>query len=254
MNLEAEVSRLVRQAVEAFILQHEPTGTDKSSKHVLIIQADKDHAEEIHRFVSGLMDHCQPTLAYCGKDSWPYDEGIVSNGMYPVIGGPALGDRSAWDAAARDADLIVFPIVRVGALARIASLLNDEPATGTFIAAMMSGKDTAISGSFLWPAGTGKLNVPAALHQTVSAHLRKLSEYGVKVVSFRKLNAVVKSWCEADHAPKRPLVLAHHVRDWAEEGETRIQLPPGSVITALAKDEANRLGLKWNAVVAGKEE
>jgi len=253
MKLEDKVSRLVRQAVEAFFQQQELPKTVPPGKRVLVIHDDEVHAEDVHRFIIGLSEYCQPTLAYCGDHSWPWTTGSGSGEGYPIVR-LDQGDRLKWDEAVKGADLIVFPVVRIGVLVRIASLLDDHPASGTLIRAIMNGKDTAVSGSFLWPAGTHKLSVPPALHDVVSSHFQQLAKYGVRIAPFRKLSALVKSMSEAERSPKRPLVHARHVREWADEGATRITLPPGSVITALAKEEAKRLGLEWSDVRDGKEE
>jgi hypothetical protein len=253
MNLEEEVSRLVRQAVQAFIQQREQPKSVAQRKSVLVIQTDEDYAEEVHRFMIGLADHCQPTLAYCGERPWPGQLGNGASEDYRIIH-LKHGDRSSWDGVVSESDLIVFPVVRMGSLVRIVGLLDDEPAVGTLVRAVMSGKETAISGSFVWPAGTDKLSVPSALQDVVSSHFQQLAKYGIRIAPFRKLGALVKAMNAAERRSKRPLVHARHVRDWADEGETKITLPPGSVVTALAKEEAKRLGLEWSAARDGKEE
>ncbi|MCD1260456.1 hypothetical protein B5M42_016775 [Paenibacillus athensensis] len=252
MNLEERVTAIVRQAVQEYLRRLERPQARRESKRVLVLHTDGQNAGSVDGFIRGLGGVCQATLAYCGV---PPAADAAAFGACPAVS-LAGGDRAAWSAAAADADIVVAPTLRLGQLAKLAGLQDDDPVSGTLIEALLRGKDVVAASSFVLPPGAQKLAVPAVVRDAVEGHFRQIASYGVHIAPFAKLAQRVRALCSAERSLARPLVHARHVRDWADEGETRVTLPPRSMVTPLARDEAKLLGIEWtrDATPNGKED
>ncbi|TXK74572.1 hypothetical protein [Paenibacillus sp. N3.4] len=240
MSLEETVSRIVRQVVNELLLKKEKPAAEVGRKSVLIVVADERHAADVKQLIHDIAASTRTTVAYCRAAP---TETEPSDNFEQILW--AESDRAQWFKAVEQAEIIVLPILSIGTLVKISSLIDDEPASGAFVNAMMNGKEVVVSSSYVLPTGVNKLSVPPVILDVVNGHLQQLSRYGVHVVYMKHLAAKVKKLSSSPRSVKRPLVHAKHVRDWVNEGETEISLSANVLMTPLAKEEAKLLGLEW---------
>ncbi|NOU99833.1 hypothetical protein [Paenibacillus planticolens] len=251
MSLEETVSRIVREVVTELLLKKEKPAAAAVRNSVMIVVADERHAAEVKQLISDISASARVIVAYCGDAPLPvYESAPDSNYEQIVLTG---SDRSRWSEAVQQADIVVLPVLSIGTLVKIASLIDDEPSSGVIVNALVSGKEAVVSSSYVLPTGGDKLSVPPAIQDAVSDHLQLLSKYGVHVVYMKHLAVKVTKLSLTPRSAKRPLIHAKHVRDWVNEGETEISLSANVLMTPLAKEEAKLLGLTWRQSQEGNK-
>jgi len=227
VNLEEQVSRIVRQVVEEYRAQltgSAPTSPESlPPRQVLVL-----HGEERFRsFVSAINETLSLLQIACRTMELLRD-----------------ADRASGLEAIQAAHIVVAPAVTLSQLARFAQLDDTEPLGETLIEALLAGKDVVVGTSHALPQGTDRLKVPPGVAERVADYVQQIAQFGVKVTPAGRLPQLVKSLAQQPIRPSRMLVHAAHVRDWASEGAKRIRLPQGTLLTSLAKEEAKDRGLR----------
>lgn len=228
MNLEQVVRQTVRQIVTE-LYEQQSTAAAAVRTRVLALLPDGKHPllPIAKRLIEEASRHFQVTVHHCD-------------------------DRSDALQLVQQSDLVAVPIMTTGWLGKAALLLDDEAVPAAILAALNSGKPVVISTSALFPGGAGKLLVPAAIEQTAGEYIQTLIRYGAHMTVMKRMLAVLREMADSDDSP-RAVVHSRHVRDWAAEGETTIELPPAAIVTAMAREDAKDLGLKLNVQSTEKE-
>jgi|GEM_PF-565138 hypothetical protein len=244
------VSEVVREVLQRRLhgdhssAESDGRGSASGKKSVLVLVTEAAQEREMLQWAGKIAALCRPILGCCYRPSGSGEQ------RPPVIAGiPAIAlaeaDRAGWIEAARSADVVAVPRLSTGILAKIAALIDDEPASGVVVHALLNGKAVAVSTSGVLPPGAQRLKVPAAIADVVSAYFRQIAKYGAHLVPEPRLHERVAALVSGERTPRKPLVHTGHVQAWADEGETRIELPPNALITPLAREEAARLGVSW---------
>lgn len=260
MRLEDLVSDIVHRVVREVMRQRLPeeerrrdpdpaAGFPPGKKSLLVLLTEPGQESEVPQWSKKMATVCRMAIGWCCRLSRS-EEGTGD----PFAEVPVMvlteRDRRGWIEAARSADIIAVPRLSIGTLAKIACLIDDEPVSAVVLHGLMNGKAVVISSGGVLPSGAQKLLVPGAIADAVSAYFRRVIRYGARLVPENRWQERVLALLQNESPPKKPLVHAELVRQWAEEGESRIELPPGVLITPLAREEANRLGISW---MAGQE-
>ena len=231
MNLEEVVRQTVRQIVTKLYEQGTLSAAAANADArvlALLPEGEHPHLPAAERLLEEASRHYQVTVCRCGERA----------GQLHLV---------------QQSDIVAVPILTMGWLSKTALLLDDEAMPAMIVSALTSAKPVVISTSALFPAGAGKLLVPAAIEQTAGRYIQTLIRYGAHMTVTKRLLVVMRE-IAANLSSPRAVVHSRHVREWAAEGETSIELPATTIVTAMAREDATDLGLKLNIRPTGKED
>lgn len=150
-------------------------------------------------------------------------------------------------------DLVLLPAVGDDDAAKMALGLFDEPVARTALAALASGKP--LVAALHKPYEEALKTRSPLLKRMFDGHQRALQGYGFEIVSANQLATVISSRYGAPSSAlpngssasngsngKKQLITAQDIDRYARSGQP-LSLPPGALITPLARDRARELGL-----------
>lgn len=151
-------------------------------------------------------------------------------------------------------DLILLPAVGDDDAAKMALGLFDEPVARTALAAIAVGKP--LMAALHTPYGEALKTRSPLLKRMFDGHQRALQGYGFEIVPANQLATAISSrYGASSSAPpngsspaipgsngKKQLITAQDIDRYARSGQL-LRLPPGALITPLARDRARELGL-----------
>ncbi|MBI4777138.1 MAG: hypothetical protein HY788_23650 [Deltaproteobacteria bacterium] len=168
-----------------------------------------------------------------------------------------------WLGALQDACGVVVPLLSVNTLSKVSLLIADNPATNLILHALFLGKPVAVACDGVDPGpDSGRRHLgfryaTPALEQAVLHRLKTLDSYGCRVTRASELRSVVNDLLPVD---KRTESESSKVVDGSVRSQIRHQkrtvtaadivyarslgadliLPPGSLVTPLARDLASQ--------------
>lgn len=151
-------------------------------------------------------------------------------------------------------DLVLLPAVGDDDAAKMALGLFDEPVARTALAALAVGKP--LVAALHTPYGEALKTRSPLLKRMFDGHQRALQGYGFEIVPATQLATLISARYSAPSSTlpngsnptlasgngKKQLITAQDIDHFARSGQP-LRLPPGALITPLARDRARELGL-----------
>jgi hypothetical protein len=177
-------------------------------------------------------------------------------------------DTSDWLTSLKESEAIVVPLLSMNTLSKISMLIADNPPTNLIVHALFAGKPVFAGQNGAHPDGehwNRKLGISkqnSVLRQAVLKRMETVRTYGCHLTDTRNLGSVVHKvlgskqrstpilWGKGDPKTRSGMCLqvktvtAAHVRQAHFAGADLI-LPPGAVITPLARDVAMTYGVAF---------
>jgi len=174
--------------------------------------------------------------------------------------------QDKWFGALKDARGVVVPLLSVNTLSKLSLLIADNPATNLILHALFLGKPVAAAGDGVDPgpdSGRRRLGFrygTPALEQAVRQRLKTLESFGCRVTRTSDLRSAVNALLPVDKRKesepsnagggsvrsrirhRKKTVTAVDVVHARSLGADLI-LPPGSLVTPLARDLASQHGV-----------
>jgi ethanolamine utilization protein len=151
------------------------------------------------------------------------------------------------------ADLVLIPVLTQNTAAKVANTLADSLASTLIMQALMQGKNILAAKNAADPKDAWRIQANMGkeapiLMQALQANLKKLEDYGVKLVSVQLLaieyQKIIKpqiSKIAAFATGKKNIVDAQAIKAAAANGTKKLMVIPGTIVTPLARDLARDL-------------
>lgn len=170
-------------------------------------------------------------------------------------------EESCWLTAAEESKAIIVPLLSMNTLSKVCMLIADNLPTRLILHSLFMGKPVFASGNSLYPhhgGRMGKTGVPVQSHelnQAVQKRIQTIKAFGCRLTDTHNLrntvnNALGQDNSHAGDSPdnrrkkRRPVIrlqgktlTAAQVRQ-ARNANANLILPPGTLVTPLARDLA----------------
>ncbi len=183
-----------------------------------------------------------PSFLCADEDSVGYMKDVFA---LEAVFEPGAGDSLA-DLVA-ESSVVVGVSMPLPLLAKTALLLMDDPAVQALLNGVFYERPVVCALDGCDPeAAPGQL--PARMYRRLQEYLADLEGYGFSMCAAADLDSTVKALltgAPAESGPAVPdLVTAEDVRRLASNGNSQLELPANTIITPLAKDLADELGIR----------
>lgn len=152
----------------------------------------------------------------------------------------------------READVVLVPILTQNTAAKLAATLSDTLPTTLIMQALMMGKPVIAAPNAADPQDGWRLDkmgkTGPALTQALQANLRKLENYGIRLVPVQELAGALKTILGREIRQTEPQPLqqpvkkgvldASAIKTAADSGEKKLFVAKGTIVTPLARDTA----------------
>ena len=152
----------------------------------------------------------------------------------------------------RAADVVLVPVLTQNTAAKLARTFADTMVSTLILQALMLGKPVIAAANAADPLDGWRVKknmdkaVPA-FKEALQGNLKQLKVYGIQLVAVEDLAATTKKTVSRQEAllppgqektAKRQVLDAGMIRQAAQTGAKNIKVPPGTIITPLARDVA----------------
>lgn len=157
----------------------------------------------------------------------------------------------------READIVLVPVLTQNTAARLAATLSDTLPTTLIMQALMMGKPVIAAANAADPQDGWRLDkmgkTGPALTQALQANLRKLENFGVRLVQVQELAGTLKTILgretqsspqPSDQPAKKGVLDASAIKAAASSGERKLLVAKGTIVTPLARDTAREYGIE----------
>ena len=159
----------------------------------------------------------------------------------------------------RAADVVLVPVLTQNTAAKLAWAFADTMVSTLILQALMLGKPVIAAANAADPLDGWRVKknmdkaVPA-FTEALQGNLKQLKIYGIQLVAVEALAAMAKKTVSREEASlplpgpektaKRQVLDAAMIRQAAQSGANNIKVPPGTIITPLARDVAGECGVE----------
>lgn len=167
---------------------------------------------------------------------------------YRVITDPPRCDYSR---IAAKADEVVIPYLSVTQLSKIANLIGDEMTCGIALQSLLLSKPVTICTDNVHSIKFTEATLSKKLLSMIGERLSILEQLGIRLVQLKSLGeniALEKSSPASPESGKKQVVTSEDVKVLSQQQIKELNLPRGSIVTALAQREAKKLGIRINIV------
>jgi hypothetical protein len=140
------------------------------------------------------------------------------------------------------ADVLFYATAGYSTLAKLSLTIDDSLPMWVTIQMQMDGKQILLANDHLIQKGTQKVTTPFTVSKRIKTYIRHLREDKVLLVSLSSASKWLDSYFDSDIGT-RHVVLAKHIEEAANQGESQLIVPRNSLITPMCKDYARELGV-----------
>jgi hypothetical protein len=228
-----KVEAIVRQVIKAY-LEKQMTSENKL---LILLDYETPKKQEVWDTIKDIASNYRVVL--CVSDLWnelPSDlqvEKVVQ-----------LNDLShqTINELIESVDALLVPSLSYSFIAKLAMTIDDEPTLQLSIQMQMAGKKLLLAKDGIVRKGAQKLVVPHTIQERVNRYISQLIKDGVNVYKLNEFKKWLNSNSEALNT-KKPIVLAKHIEEMAEEGDKELVISKETLISPLGKDMARELGI-----------
>lgn len=152
-----------------------------------------------------------------------------------------------WDDLVRSVEAVVLPFATLDVLARTALLLVDSPPVAAAVAALIQGVPVLAGGDEAERLTRHSSRIPGGILSVVQGHVRTVQGMGMRLepparIATRLSQGVA---CLAGSVSGgRDVVTNEDVLAAVQAGQKVLEVATGSIVTALARETANRNGVE----------
>ena len=252
MNYEflvEEITKLVMAEIEKVSQGSPMQGGSGDAARVLVVLDDEtediDSIFDVLSKVAGTLPNYQIYIPSHLVDL------VNNNGQYLRFTPIYELKRHQFKTVVAGVDRVVIPFVSVTSLTKTANLIGDEPVPGLCIKALMEGKPVTVCTDGIHSLGYSGLKTDSKIMNMIQANLKTLEELGIETVQINKLkeNIGIK--------PEEPVQAAVGVKNVVtnddvmiayNQGQKVLNFPRGTIITPLARETAEAMGMEINLV------
>ena len=152
-------------------------------------------------------------------------------------------EPAGWEQKSRECDLLVLPNVGVGVLAKLALLIADEPATAAALQFLIESKPVVAVCDEVKFLLSQEGRVPRPVLDVIRNHWRAAETLGIRLCALSELKSAMGS-SPATKAGGRQIVTREDVEEMSRQGRKHMTCPAGSIVTPLAWEAAEKLGIE----------
>jgi hypothetical protein len=141
------------------------------------------------------------------------------------------------------ADVLLYATASYSTLGKLSLTLDDNLSMWITIQMQLNGKQIVLAKDHFIQKGTQKITTPFTVEKRIQSYIRRLREDKVHLVTLATANKWLDSYFDS-FTENRHVVLAKHIEEAANLGETQLMVPKNSLITPMCKDYARDLGIK----------
>ena len=127
-------------------------------------------------------------------------------------------------------------------LAKLSLSIDDTFVMWILITMQLDGKKIVILKDSFHLTGTQMVTAPHQLTHRIQHYIRNLQQENVQFLYADQLEPWLNSFFE-ESKEKRPIVLAKHIEQVAQEGKKMLEIPKNSLMSPMSKDYAKELGV-----------
>ena len=165
------------------------------------------------------------------------------------LGSPVQTTRSkgAWDEVVNEVEAVVLPVLTLELVSKLALLIADRPPVQAALAGVIQGKPVLACSSEPNRLRRASGRLPGGFLSAYHAHLRGLEALGVQLLeppalAARLSGVFVKS--TGDARSGRDVLTVADLEAAARAGTRVLQVAPGTIVTPLARDVAQQMGIE----------
>lgn len=261
--MDEQTKRVVKEIIERLAQRFGADGT--KGKLVVVFSGATVGMDEAMQQVKGLIyDGYQVLTAFSDNAQDMFGTWIEDQ----LLGLPFVDAivPSNWYSVFTEAKAVVVPLLSLNTAAKVSSLIADTLPANLMLHALAAGKplcaalNGAHPGEHHWVAGG---NAAPAFRQAALARLKRLETFGCRLTYVKNLRNEVNRAIAGSAPPFKTsagilsgvsdhegfvtlaqgVVTAAYIREAHKQG-AGLCLPPGAIITPLARDLAMRMGVK----------
>jgi hypothetical protein len=146
-------------------------------------------------------------------------------------------------AEMQKADVLLYATAGYSTLGKLSLTLDDNLSMWITIQMQLNGKQIVLAKDQLIQKGTQKITTPFTVAKRIQTYIRTLREDRVHLVTLATATKWLDSYFDS-FTENRHVVLAKHIEEAANHGETQLMVPKNSLITPMCKDYARELGVQ----------
>ncbi|OZM58308.1 hypothetical protein CIB95_01685 [Lottiidibacillus patelloidae] len=231
--MKNKIEAIVREVVLNYF--KEKNGQHK--KLLILLNYETPNQNEVWDLVGTLSKTYDVTL--CVSEKWTTVPNTIN--VAEVIAIDGLTDQTMTEMAS-NVDALFLPTISYGFLAKLAMTIDDEKALALCIHFQLVGKKLIVAKDAIARKGEQKLLMPHSIQERISTYISQLVKDGVSVLKMKEVEKWLQQNVDAIQV-KKPVLLAKHIVEIAEEGDNELQLSKNTVISPLGKDMARELGI-----------
>jgi hypothetical protein len=232
-DVKNKIEAIVREVVMNYF--KEQSGQHK--KLLILLDYETPNQDAVWRIVEKLSNTFEVTLSV--SEQWTKVPSSIKASQVIRLEDLTIEDMSN---LAESTDVLFLPTISYGFLAKLAMTIDDEKALSLCIHCQLEGKKLIVAKDALMRKGEQKLLTPHSIQERVATYTNQLVKDGVSVLKLKDVEKWLHQNIDALQV-KRPVLLAKHIEEMAEEGEKQVQLSTNTVISPLGKDMARELGI-----------
>ncbi len=242
-----EITRLVMLELEN--ASGSPTGfTNNKIKITVLIDPEVDNLDAIF-----------DVLVKKAPEKYFYNF-VTTDGLDPLVKKTVAGldhtitantCRAGYKKIAGNSDQILAPFVSVTGLTKTANLIGDEPLPGIALQGLLQGKPVTFCTDYLHSLHFTDSSPSKRLFALIRSNLTTLEEMGVNLTQLESLKENILEKKEPQVTAKvglKHVVTNDDIQVAANQKIKVLSFPRGTIITPLARDTANTLGLEIKIV------
>lgn len=236
MLVKEKIELLVRKMVMEYL------NKDKKSpknKHLLIILDDQRliNRSDVWTEMKAIADNYQITLLL--SEGWVNVPEELSN-----IKCIPLHENHIEEIVKemQKSDVLLYATASYSTLAKLSLTMDEGLSLWITIQMQMNGKQILLANDHLIPKGTQKITTPFTVRKRIQTYIRQLREDKVQLLSLSSTSKWLDSYFDS-FTESRHVVLAKHIEEAANLGESQLIVPKNSLITPMCKDYARELGV-----------
>lgn len=236
--MRAKIEAIVRQVVQSYL--HATSSKINQRKLFIVLDYESPTPFLVWEKLKSISSKHKITL--CLSDRWnDVPDGISFEQALQL----KETNRVTIKEAMQQADILLFPTACYSLLSKLALTIDDDLTLWIAIQMQLDGKHIIIASDQLEHKGIRHLTAPATVVKRIQAYERQIQADGVSTVSLSNIEQWLASSSRIK-TNKRPLILARHIEEMANEGEKELTVPEQSLITPMGRDKARELGITIN--------
>jgi hypothetical protein len=231
-GVREKIEAIVRQVVTDYLKTHQV-----NKKLLILLNYETTKREEVWENVRQIASSYPVSL--CVSKDWndvPHEIQVEETIQLEDISNGHI------EKLVEQHDALIIPVISYGFLAKMAMTIDDEKTLSLSIQMQLAGKKLLLADDAIARKGMQKLYVPHKVQERIDRYKSQLTKEGIYVGHCEQL----RNWLDKNIekiSRKRPIVLAKHIEEIADEGEQQLVLTKEAVISPLGKDMARELGI-----------